>query len=87
MIGETRRTGEPGAAHIFRTVSRGLTFIQNNMDEFNKNGYMFHFTPESAELLLLTCALHDFKEDKITLTKDDIKLFIKLALLNSKIKS
>lgn len=65
MVHEHRRTGEPGIAHIYRTILRTSEIIDYYNNRYNTLGTHIRFTPEIAEIAYLTAVLHDFVEDQL----------------------
>lgn len=63
MEGQTRRTGEPGIAHVYRTTLRTLDFLRRQNTLFNMGHNVGFFNAQTSEAILMTAILHDFAED------------------------
>ncbi len=65
MEEDMRRTGEPGIAHIYRSILRTTEIIEHYNNLHNTHGANTKITPEIAEIMHLASILHDFVEDSI----------------------
>lgn len=70
MEGQTRRTGEPGIGHVYRTTLRTIDFLRRQNSLFNMGHNVGFFNGQTSEALLMTAILHDFAED-IFVEKND----------------